>query len=114
VAHNNLANIYNNINPNEAEHHYLKVLELTSNDPMPYINISNYYLKNTKYKKCLEVLEEALDKDVTSKELYNNLGIAYYATKDNIAAKKMFKHALEIDSTYKPALDNIKNMENAE
>jgi hypothetical protein len=26
----------------------------------------------------------------------------------------MFKHALEIDSTYKPALDNIQNMENAE
>jgi tetratricopeptide (TPR) repeat protein len=113
VAHNNLANIYNNINPNEAEHHYLKVLELTSNDPMPYINISNYYLKNTKYKKCVEVLEEALNKDVTSKELYNNLGIAYYATKDNIAAKKMFKHALEIDNSYKPAIDNIKNMENA-
>ena len=60
------------------------------------------------------MLEEALNKDVTSKELYNNLGIAYYATKDNIAAKQMFKHALEIDNSYKPATDNIKNMENAE
>lgn len=114
VAHNNLANIYNNINPNEAEHHYLKVLELTSNDPMPYINISNYYLKNTKYKKCVEILEQALKIDLVSKELYNNLGIAYYATKNNTAAKKMFKHALDIDKNYKPALDNISNMENAE
>jgi len=81
---------------------------------MPYINISNYYLKNTKYKKCVEVLEEALNNNVTSKELYNNLGIAYYATKDNIAAKTMFKNALEIDNSYKPAIDNIKNMENVE
>ena len=28
VAHNNLANLYNQINPNKAEEHYLKVLKL--------------------------------------------------------------------------------------
>jgi Tfp pilus assembly protein PilF len=42
------------------------------------------------------------------------LGIAYYATKDTVAAKKMFEHALEIDNTYKPALDNMQNMLAAE
>ncbi len=110
VAHNNLANIYNQINPNKAESHYLKVLELTPNDPMPYINISNYYLKNTKYKKCVKVLEEAIKKQLKTKELLNNLGIAYLATKENEKSKSMFEDALKIDPNYKPALDNLENL----
>ena len=112
VAHNNLANLYNKINPNKAEDHYLKVLELTPNDPMPYINISNYYLKNTKYTKCVEILEKALKKDIKAKELMNNLGIAYLATKQNEKSKEMFEQALMIDPDYKPAIDNLKNIEN--
>ena len=111
VAHNNLANLYNQINPNKAEHHYLKVLELTPDDPMPYINISNYYLKNTKYKKCVKTLEEALSKQLGTKELLNNLGIAYLATKENEKSKSMFEEALKIDPSYKPALDNMENLE---
>ena len=114
VAHNNLANIYNNLNPNLAEEHYLKVLELTPNDAMPYINISNYYLKNTKYKKCVKILEEAFDKDIKVKELYNNLGIAYYATKDNVKAKSMFELAIKLDPKYVHALDNLKNINELE
>ena len=114
AAHNNLANLYNQINPNKAENHYLKVLELTPNDPMPYINISNYYLKNTKYKKCVKVLEEALKKQLKSKELLNNLGIAYLATKENEKSKSMFEKALEIDPSYKPAIDNLENLRNIE
>ena len=114
VAHNNLANIYNNLNPNLAEEHYLKVLELTPNDAIPYINISNYYLKNTKYKKCVEILEEAFSKDIKVKELYNNLGIAYYATKDNEKAKSMFELAIKLDPKYIHALDNLKNINELE
>ena len=114
VAHNNLANIYNNLNPNLAEEHYLKVLELTPNDAMPYINISNYYLKNTKYKKCVKILEEAFDKDIKVKELCNNLGIAYYATKDNVKAKSMFELAIKLDPKYVHALDNLKNINELE
>ena len=112
VAHNNLANLYNQINPNKAEHHYLKVLELTPEDPMPYINISNYYLKNTKYKKCVKTLEEALNKELRAKELLNNLGIAYLATKENEKSKSMFEEALKIDPNYKPARDNLENLKN--
>ena len=114
VAHNNLANIYNNLNPNLAEEHYLKVLELTPNDAIPYINISNYYLKNTRYKKCVEILEEAFDKNIKVKELYNNLGIAYYATKDNVKAKSMFELAIKLDPDYVHAIDNLKNINNSE
>ena len=112
AAHNNIANVYNKINPNEAESHYLKVIELTPNDPMPYINISNHYLQNTKYKKCVTILEKAVSETIEAKEIYNNLGIAYLATKDNAKSKEMFKLALKIDSNYKPALDNLKNLNN--
>ena len=110
VAHNNLANIYNNINPNLAEEHYLKVLELESNQPLPYMNISNYYLKNTKYKKCVSILEKALKEGHEVKELYNNLGIAYYSTKDNVSAKEMFEQAIKIDPEYAHAIDNLNNI----
>ena len=111
-THNNLANLYNKIDPNKAEQHYLKVLELSPDDPMPYINISNYYLKNTKYKKCVETLEKALKKDIKAKELLNNLGIAYLARKENTKSKTMFEEALKIDPEYKPALDNLKILNN--
>tara|TARA_B100001113_G_scaffold352542_1_gene354254 strand:- start:13338 stop:14111 length:774 start_codon:yes stop_codon:yes gene_type:complete len=114
AAHNNLANVYNKINPNEAEKHYLKLIDLKPNDPMPFINISNHYLKNTKYKKCVEILERALADSIVAKELYNNLGIAYLATKENIKSKNMFELALKIDSNYKPALDNLNNLNNIE
>ena len=112
VAHNNLANLYNQINPNKAENHYLKVLELQPDDPMPYINISNYYLKNTKYKKCVETLEDAVTKNIKTKELLNNLGIAYLAIKQNEKSKKMFEDALKIDQEYKPSHDNLENLKN--
>lgn len=111
-AHNNIANVYNQINPNEAEYHYMRVIELSNDDPIPYINISNYYLKNVKYKKCVKTLEDALEKNIKAKELYNNLGIAYLATKDNAKSKEMFKLALNIDKNYQPAIDNLKNVEN--
>ena len=55
---------------------------------------------------------KALDKNIKVKELYNNLGIAYYATKDNIKAKTMFEHAIKLDSNYGHALDNLKNINN--
>ena len=79
---------------------------------MPYINISNYYLKNTKYKKCVETLEVALKKGINAKELFNNLGIAYLARKEIDKSKSMFEEALKIDPEYNPALDNIKNLQN--
>ena len=114
AAHNNIANVYNKINPNEAEFHYLKVIELTPNDPMPYINISNHYLQNTKYKKCVKILEKAISETIEAKEIYNNLGIAYLARKENAKSIDMFKLALKIDANYKPALDNLKNLNNIE
>ena len=114
VAHNNLANVYNKVNPNEAEYHYLKLIELSPNDAMPYINISNYYLKNTKYKKCVDVLEKALAEKIQAKELYNNLGIAYCARKNSEKSKSMFESALELDSEYRPALDNLANLKGIE
>ena len=76
-----------------------------------YINISNYYLKNTKYKKCVKTLEEALSKQLGTKEIFNNLGIAYLATKENEKSKSMFEEALRIDPSYKPALDNLESLE---
>ena len=57
------------------------------------------------------MLEKALTQELYSKELYNNLGIAYYATKENVKAKNMFESAVGIDPNYKPALDNLKNIQ---
>ena len=42
----------------------------------------------------------------------DSLGIAYYATKDNIKAKLMFEQAIKLDPDYGHALDNLKNINN--
>ena len=69
---------------------------------------------NTKYKKCVSILEKALKEGHEVKELYNNLGIAYYATKDNVSAKEMFEQAIKIDPDYVHATDNLKNINKSE
>ena len=54
----------------------------------------------------------AIEKEIKTKELLNNLGIAYLATKQNDKSKAMFEAALQIDPEYKPAKDNLENIKN--
>ena len=44
----------------------------------------------------------------------NNLGIAYYATKNNVKAKSMFELAIKLDPKYTHALDNLKKINELE
>ena len=64
---------------------------------------------NPKFKLSRKI-EEVFDKEIKFKELKNNLGITYYATKDNVRFKKIFKYSIETDSRYNHAIDNLKNI----
>ena len=48
---------------------------------------------------CNSLRNKRIEKGYKSKELLNNLGIAYLATKDNTKSKMMFEEALKIDAS---------------
>ena len=48
-AHNNLANLFNSMDNQEAEYHYKKTIELVPNEIYPRLNIANYFIKNGKF-----------------------------------------------------------------
>ena len=64
---------------------------------------------NPKFKLS-RIIEEDFDKEIKVKKLYNNLGIAYYAIKDNVKVKKIFEYVIKIDPSYNYAIDNFKNI----
>ena len=84
-----------------AEENYLKALSIDSESSVAHNNLANIY-NQINPKKA----------EIKTKELLNNLGIAYLATKQNDKSKAMFEAALQIDPEYKPAKDNLENIKN--
>ena len=110
AVHNNLANLFSNMNNPEAEYHYKKLIDLVPQEIYPRLNMSNYLIKNKKYKEALQHLEELLQMDLTSKEVFNSLGVAYKGLDDDTNAAKMFNKALEIDSEFSLARKNLDSL----
>jgi len=110
-AHNNLANLYNSLNDSRAEKHYQKTIELVPDEIFPRLNMSNYFLKIKEYQKAITVLNELVSADKGSKEVYNNLGIAYKGLDDNTKASDMFKKAIEIDPEFTLAKNNLNSLD---
>lgn len=109
-AHNNLANLYNSLNDSKAEQHYQRTIELVPDEIFPRLNMSNYFLKIKEYKKSITILNELVSLDKGSKEVYNNLGIAYKGLDDNVNASNMFKKAIEIDPEFTLAKNNLDSL----
>ena len=55
-------------------------------------------------------MEELLQMDLTSKEVFNSLGVAYKGLDDDTNAAKMFNKALEIDSEFSLARKNLDSL----
>ena len=109
-AHNNLANLYNFLNDDKAEQHYLKTIQLQPQEIYPRLNLSNHYIRLLKFKKAKEVLDELIRADLVSKEVYNNQGIVFKGLDDNSRAEEMFKKALEIDPSFTLAQKNLDSL----
>ena len=110
AAHNNLANLFSSLNNSEAEYHYKKTVDLVPDEIYPRLNISNYYIKNSKFADAKNYLNELIEMGLTSKEVYNSLGVAHKGLEDIEMAKKMFNQALDLDSNFDLAQKNLDSL----
>ena len=110
AAHNNLANLFSNMDNKEAEYHYKKNIELVPNEIYPRLNIANYYIKNSMFNESLFFLNELLDMGLSSKEVYNSLGVSYKGLEDDKNAREMFSKSLEIDPDFLLAKKNLDSL----
>ena len=109
-THNNLANLYSSLNDPKAEMHYKKTIELIPESIHPKLNISNYWITKNNFEESKKILDELIEADQTSKEVFNNLGITYKGLNDNTTASEMFKKALELDPEFVPAQKNLESL----
>ena len=107
AAHNNLANLFNNMDNHEAEYHYIKTIELVPDEIYPRLNTANYFIKNGKFNESIKYLSELVDMGLESKEVFNSFGVAYKGLEDNKNAKNMFNKSLEIDAGFLLAQKNL-------
>lgn len=107
ATHNNLANIFSNTNNPEAEYHYKKLIELVPNEVYPRLNMANYLIKKSRFKDSIKILNELVDLDIATKEVFNSLGVSYRGLDDVNNAKKMFEKAIEIDKDFELAKENL-------
>ena len=110
-AHNNLANLFNSMDNQEAEYHYKKTIELVPSEIYPRLNIANYFIKNGKFNESMKYLNELIDMGLESKEVFNSLGVAYKGLADDKNAKSMFDKSLEIDPEFLLAQKNLESIE---
>ena len=110
AAHNNLANLFSSLNNTEAEYHYKKTVDLVPDKIYPRLNISNYYIKNSKFADAKNYLNELIEMGLKSKEVYNSLGVAHKGLEDTDMAKKMFNRALELDANFDLAQKNLDSL----
>tara|TARA_B100001175_G_scaffold261626_1_gene230831 strand:+ start:133 stop:891 length:759 start_codon:yes stop_codon:yes gene_type:complete len=109
-AHNNLANLYSLLNNPEAEYHYKRTIELVPQEIFPRLNLSNYFIKISKFKEAKVYLEELIDLDLTSKEVFNSMGVVFKGLEDDINAKKMFMKSLDLDNNFILAKKNLESL----
>jgi len=64
------------------------------------------YLKNGEYEKSLNKLNRALAADKNYPPTYNTLGILYQTLGNKVKAEEYFKHALRLNSSDSPTLNN--------
>ena len=110
-AHNNLANLFSNLDNSEAEYHYKKTVELVPNEIYPRLNMANYFIKIGRFSESIKCLNELIDMGLESKEVFNSLGVSHKGIEDSQTAKLMFGKALELDPNFLLAQKNLDSIE---
>ena len=110
AAHNNLGNLLSKLNNPEAEYHYKKLIELMGNEVFPRLNMSNYLIRNQRYDDAFKYLNELVELNIATKEVFNSLGVAYKGLDNDTKAREMFNEALKLDSNFDLAKGNLESL----
>ncbi len=80
--------------------YYQKAYELDSSDVISIRQLSNFYLRASKYPECIRIAERGVLMDSTISEFYRLQGMAYFAKNHNFRALPNFLKAIQYgDST---------------
>ncbi len=75
-----------------------------------YLEYSKKCIFEKKYEKAKEYLKKAISEDLEAPEPQNLLGVLAEFEDDLLTAGRHYRAALELDPTYKPALENLERV----
>lgn len=75
-----------------------------------YLEYSKKCIFEKKYEKAKEYLKKAISEDLEAPEPQNLLGVLAEFKSDLLAAGRHYRAALELDPTYKPAIENLERV----
>lgn len=75
-----------------------------------YFKLGDLYFRQGLYKESEFFYKKALDIDDKNPNLYYSIGILYRQNKRRNEAINMFREALKIDNSYKPAMDALRRL----
>lgn len=75
-----------------------------------YCKLGDLYFRQGLYKESEFFYKKALDMDDKNPNLYYSIGILYRQTRRRAEAIGMFRNALKIDNSYKPAMDALRRL----
>lgn len=75
-----------------------------------FFNFAKSFINKRDFKKAVEYLEKAISMDSSKPEPYNLLGVIYEMEGEMDKARKMYRAALAIDPSYKPADENLERV----
>jgi tetratricopeptide (TPR) repeat protein len=92
---------------------FLKNIVKSRNNPIKsdYIRYGYYLMREEKHDECVFVFSELTRIAPNDPNSFDSLGEAYKLKGEVEKAREMFEKALIIDPTFKPSLDNIKNLQ---
>ncbi len=81
----------------QAIHHLSEAIELSPDDPAPYIELGRCYHDQQKYPRALEAFQQAMSMDPENPQPYFFAGLTLKEIKDYDDAEAMFKRAARLD-----------------
>jgi len=102
------AGIYRDQSDKEAENTYQSAIRENPKNIMAYINLSVLFRSRREYGKAVQILEQGLEKNPKSKDLYLHLARTYNDKGDTYLAKEAYRKVLELDPGNNEAKDGAR------
>lgn len=117
----NMELYYELANAYEGNKDYTKAIQILSSidgkfnnnimlESRTYFKLGDLYFRQGLYKESEFFYKKALDIDDKNPDLYYSIGTLYLETKRRNEAIKMFREAIKIDNSYKPARDTLRRL----